>query len=224
MNYDHRLARVPKRPLPQSRDMTPYEANQTRPMANLPQKAQSLSHENIPRLEKITLHVMNKRAVQSKHYLLPTIMALRVISGESRDGGGKSNSTGVQVIKSRTGAANWKLREGMPISAAVEMKGEAMYDFVQCLVDFVMPRLREFQGVLIQPAPSPRYRNSTSGTVQFGFDSAAMGLFPQIEASIDQYPQLTGFNVHFHTNCQGPRAQAMARTLLSGFRIPFHRS
>ena len=114
MNYDHRFSRAPRRPLPQSRDMTPYEANQTNPLGNLPQKAVPLRYDNIPRLEKITLHVMNKRAVQSKHYLLPTIMALRVISGESRAGGGMSGSTGVKVIKSKTGAANWKLREGCP--------------------------------------------------------------------------------------------------------------
>ncbi|ORX33679.1 60s ribosomal protein l7, mitochondrial precursor [Kockovaella imperatae] len=223
MNYDHRVARTPPRPLPEMEPLTRHEANQPRyghkvPLQNLP-----VTVDKIPRLEKITLHTMNRKAVESKHHLLPTIMAFRAISGESINGGGRTASTGVSIRRAKTGAARWRLREGMPIGALVEIKGEAMYDFVQSLVDFVLPRLREFRGVGIEAPPSPHYRNASSGTVQFGFEPNAMGLFPQIEANIDQYPNMYGFTVAFHTNARGPRAQAMARSLLSGFRIPFIR-
>ena len=223
MNYDHRIARAIEKPPPEPKAMSPHEANQTRFGNLIPVKHRPITVDKIPRLESISLHSMNKKAVESKHHLLPTIMALRAISGESARGGGKASSTGVLVRKSKTGAARWKLRAGMPIGALVEMRGEAMYDFVQSLVDFVLPRLREFRGVPILEAPEAKYRNASSGTVQFGFEPIAMGLFPQIEANIDQYPMMYGFTVHFHTNARGPKAQEMARTVLSGFRIPFYR-
>ncbi|KAK4684911.1 large subunit ribosomal protein L5, partial [Tremellales sp. Uapishka_1] len=167
---------------------------------------------------------MVKEAIGNKHSLLTAIMALRAISGESLNGGGRSGSSGVQVIASRTGAAAFKLRAGMPVAVKVELKGEAMYDFLQSLVDFVLPRIREYPGVQLPSSSASKISPSaTAGVVAFGLPSTAMALFPQVEANLDAYPKLHGFHMHFKTNLKGKEAQEQARTLLSGFRVPFYK-
>jgi len=167
---------------------------------------------------------MVKEAVGNKQNLLSAIMALRAISGEAPNGGGRSGSSGVQVVLARTGAAAWRVRVGMPVAAKVEMKGDAMYDFLQSLVDFVLPRIREYPGVpLPLQSKADSTANSLAGIVAFGLPPAAMQLFPQIEANIDAYPRLHGFHMYFKTNQKGDKAEAAARAVLSGFRVPFYR-
>ena len=167
---------------------------------------------------------MSKKAVQNKYNLLPVVMALRAISADSADGGGRGkSSSGVQILKAKNGCAPWRLREGMPIAAKVTIRGEAMYDFIESIVDFVLPRLREFRGFEIKEPAGPRANNAQSGAVTVGFTETAMALLPQIEPFVDQYPHLSGFDVSFKTNAQGPRAQVIARSVLSGLRIPFAR-
>lgn len=235
MTYDHRswetaakAAAVAVAKASEPKVVTGYEANrpQPPPKGNRPPKPvnRALTPDSVVRLEGITLHCMVKEAVGSKNALLSAIMALRAISGENERGGGRSGATGVQVVASRTGAAAFKLRAGMPVAAKVELKGEAMYDFVQSLVDFVLPRIREFPGFVLPPiAASKTSPSALAGVVSLGLPPSAMGLFPQIEANIDAYPRLHGFHMHFKTNARGRDAQEHARALLTGFRIPFHR-
>jgi len=207
---------------------TGYESN--RPAAplrgNRPHRpiAKGITPETIPRLESITLHTMVREAIGNKHALLSAIMAFRAISGESAQGGGRTGSSGVKVVVSRTGAAQFKLRAGMPVATTVEIRGEAMYDFIQSLVDFVLPRIREFPGFVLPPQSASKTSPSAlSGVVSVGLPPAAMGLFPQIEGNLDAYPKLHGFHIHFKTNQRGKDAQEHSRALLSGFRIPFAR-
>jgi len=223
MTYDHRLARKKSTPAPAPAPVDPYTANLSPKQENRRPKARAITHATLPELESVIIHTMVKEAIGNKQHLLNAIMALRAISGEAPGGGGRPGE-GVQVVKARVGAAQWKLREGMPIAAKVELKGEAMYAFLQSLVDFVLPRLREYPGVPIRPFQGTHLKSHMLGpVVGFGLPSIAMGLFPQIEGNIDMYPRLHGFHLTFKTNQKGEHAQMHARTLLSGFRVPFYR-
>lgn len=236
MTYNHRatataeaqLAAASTEAAATSKPVTGYEANRPKPAPRGNRPIQPLTKgitaESVPKLESITIHTMVKEAIGNKHALLSAIMALRNISGEAANGGGRNGSTGVQVVISRQGAAAFKLRAGMPVSAKVELRGEAMYDFIQSLVDFVLPRIREFPGFTL-PVQSASKSNPSAlaGVVSMGLPAAAMGLFPQVEGNIDAYPRLHGFHMHFKTNAKGKDAQEHARALLSGFRIPFHK-
>ena len=228
MSYNHRTSQRAPVPPPTSEPKTPYELNrpQPPPRGNRPLRpsAKLVAPESVPKLESIILHTMVKEAIGNKQSLLSAIMALRAISGESKNGGGRQGSSGVQVVTSKQGAAAFKLRAGMPVAAKVELKGDAMYDFLQSLVDFVLPRIREFPGVALPPPSASRSSPSAlGGVVSFGLPANAMALFPQIEANLDAYPRLHGFHMHFKTNARGDRAQEQARALLSGFRVPFYR-
>lgn len=235
MTYNHRatetadkaIATAVAKAAEEQQKVTGYEANRPKsaPRGNRPVKqvTRGITVDRIPELESITLHTMVKAAIGSKHQLLTGIMLLRAISGESFQGAGRASS-GVQVVVSRNGAAAFKLRAGMPVAAKVELRGDAMYDFIQSLVDFVLPRIREFPGIELPAASaSKKSPSALSGVVSFGVSGQGAALFPQVEANLDHYPRIPGFHMHFKTNAKGRDAQEFARALMSGFRIPFHR-
>lgn len=207
----------------------PYAVNRPppRPKGNKPLRPLSNSHL-IPQLSRVQIHIMSKEALTSKASLLAAIFALRAITGETKSGGGHTTSKGVEVVRARANLANWKIRRGIPCGVKVTLRGQKMFDFLESLTEFVLPRLRghhhPFQG-LVMPAPSANANSAsmTAGVVSVGFGPEAMELFPQIEVNLDLYPRVFGFHVHFITNQRGKGAQNRARALVSGFQIPFIR-
>ena len=179
--------------------------------------------ENVTRLERIQIHSMLKQAIGNKQELVGVIMALRALSGETEKGGGQHAVSGVQITKGKRQVGGW-IRPGVPCGAKVELKGQAMYDFLGTLVDFVLPRLREFDGIPLPYAGSNLHKQSSvSGVVSLGLPPDAMQYFPQIEVNVDAYPRQYGMHIHFVTNATGVGAQDRARALLSGFQLPFTR-
>ncbi|KAI9263287.1 ribosomal protein L5 domain-containing protein [Phascolomyces articulosus] len=154
----------------------------------------------IPSLDKITLHAMVKDAIHSKHNLLSAFMAFQSIT-----------STRPEIVYARTSVANWKLREGMPIGVKVTLRGEEMYQFMDKLVEIVLPRLKEWPGLQLTAGDG-------NGNIALGFPASALALFPEIEGSFDVYPKMTGFDVIFNTTAY---TNTDGRLLLSGFSVPF---
>ncbi|GAA5988711.1 hypothetical protein JCM10908_003687 [Rhodotorula pacifica] len=186
-----------------------------------------ISPDTVPRLESIVVESMYKHAVGAKSNLLPLIMAFQAITGEPpqvKTPGpyGPGSSQGIQVTQSTKKSASFKIRAGMPSGVKVELRGEPMYAFLETVVDFVLPRLKTFSGIPLPPASHPRQSpSSTSGVVSFGLPPEAMGLFPQIEVNLDQYPRSFGMNIFCVTNAKGRGAQDQARALMSGVGLPF---
>lgn len=185
------------------------------------------SPEGVPHLESITVECMTKTAVGVKSNLLPVIMAFQAITGEplqSKHPGayGPGSGKGIVVTRSTKKSASFKIRAGAPTGIKVELKGEQMFTFLETVVDFVLPRLKTFNGIPLPPASHPRQSmSSTSGVVAFGLPPEAMGLFPQIEVNLDQYPRAYGMNIFCVTSAKGRDAQDQARALLSGMGLPF---
>lgn len=51
------------------------------------------------------------------------------------------------LINARKSVSNFKLREWMPVMLKVTLRWERAYDFVERLVHFVLPRVRDFSGL-----------------------------------------------------------------------------
>jgi large subunit ribosomal protein L5 len=229
MTYKHELGpRPPPRQVRTRYDPAdPYSKYRYNPPVGGVRLAKKLlppsNWDNVIQLEKVQIHTMVKEAVADKSNLLGAIMAFKALSGETLHGGGHHAVEGVQIVHARKMVGGW-LRKGLPVGIKVDMKGRSMYDFITTLVEFVLPRLREFNGVLM-PLPSARYDtpSAISGVVSFGLPAHAMALFPQIEVNVDQYPKMYGMHVHFVTNATGVGAQEQARALVSGLQIPFIR-
>jgi len=53
------------------------------------------------------------------------------------------------VTAAKQSIAGFKLREGVPVGAKVTLRGQRMYDFIERLVNVVLPRSRDFQGISV---------------------------------------------------------------------------
>ena len=96
-------------------------------------------YENImeaPRLEKLVLNIGLGEAIQNAKALEAAESDLVAISGQHP-----------VITRSKKSIAAFKLRTGMPIGLKVTLRGERMYDFFDKLMNAVLPRMREFQGV-----------------------------------------------------------------------------
>lgn len=213
-----------------AKDMeNPYAVNRPtpRPKGNrqpLPRETKTYSPETIISLQKIQIHVISKDALGSKITLLNPMFQLRSLSGMNKAGGGWETTKGVEVVHAKANIPTWRIRSGFPMGVKVDLTGPQMWTFLGTFVEFVLPRIREFPG-LVMPAPSANTRSPSmySGVVSCGFKADALELFPQIEVNQDLFTKLQGFYVHFVTDAKGRDAQHKARGLMSGFQIPFIR-
>ncbi|KAJ6493601.1 ribosomal protein L5 domain-containing protein [Mycena vitilis] len=179
--------------------------------------------QNVVRLEKIVIHSFLKQAIGSRATLLGVVMALRTLSGETEKAAGRHAVSGVQIVKGKKSVGGW-IRPNIPVGAKVELKGAPMYDFLGQLVELVLPRLKDFPGVLLPPpGASSHSPSAVSGVLSMGLTPQAMQFFPQLEVNVDAYPRNYGMHIHFVTNATGVGAENRARTLLSGFQLPFTR-
>ncbi|KAI1295234.1 hypothetical protein EDD11_007897 [Mortierella claussenii] len=158
------------------------------------------SVKRIPELVKIDVHCMMKEALVSKFNLLSGFMAIQSITGEMPE-----------IIIAKKGVHPWKLRAGNPIGCKVTLKGDKMYQFLDKIVEVVLPRLKEWPGL-------PESAGDATGNIGMGFPPSAMSLFPEIENNFDMFPRMTGFDVTFTTTAE---TNLDARLLLSGFNVPF---
>ncbi|KAI9473503.1 MAG: ribosomal protein L5 domain-containing protein [Benjaminiella poitrasii] len=158
------------------------------------------SPKTIPNLDKIVLHAMVKESIHNKSHLLSAFMAFQSITGVRPE-----------IVHARNSVANWKLRKDMPIGVKVTLKGEEMYQFMDKLVEIVLPRLKEWPGLSMTAGDG-------NGNIALGFPPSALALFPEIEGSFDVYPRMTGFDVIFNTTAY---TNTDGRLLLSAFSVPF---
>lgn len=90
----------------------------------------------VPRLEKIVINMGLGEARENIKVLDVAQAELAAITGQK-----------AVVTRARKSIANFKLRRKMPIGACVTLRGERMYEFVDRLVNIVLPRVRDFKGL-----------------------------------------------------------------------------
>jgi len=102
----------------------------------------------------------------------------------------------------------------MPIGCRVTLKGDKMYQFLDKLVEVVLPKMKEWPGL-------PEGSGDGTGNIGMGFPPSALSLFPEIESNFDMYPRMTGFDITFNTTAY---TNLEARLLMSAFNMPFQKS
>jgi len=111
------------------------------------------------------------------------------------------------VTRSKKSIANFKLREGMPIGLKVTLRQERMWDFLDRLVNVVLPRGREFQGVP---------RNAFDGRGNYTLGMKEQTIFPEIE--FDKVDKVRGLEITIVTTA---RTDEEGRLLLELLGMPF---
>ena len=102
---------------------------------------------------------------------------------------------------------SFRLREGMPIAAAVTLRGDRMYEFVDRLCNVALPRVRDFRGL-----PT----NSFDGRGNYTLGLKDQIIFPEVDYA--KVEKLRGMNVTFVTTA---RTDEESKLLLASLGMPF---
>src|SRR5688572_24285035 len=152
----------------------------------------------IPKLEKVVLNVGLGEAGKNSKLLDSVVEELGIITGQRP-----------VVTKARKAISNFGLRQGMPIGAAVTLRGTRMYEFVDRLVNVAIPRIRDFRGV-------PTRSFDGRGNYTLGIKEQL--IFPEID--YDKVESVHGMDVTFVTSAE---RDDEALALLAAFGMPFRR-
>jgi large subunit ribosomal protein L5 len=152
----------------------------------------------IPSLEKIVINMGVGRATQDKAILDVALDTLGRIAGQKP-----------VVNKAKVSVAGFRLREGNEIGCKVTLRGKRMYEFLDRLINIVLPRIRDFRGV------NP---NSFDGNGNYTLGLAEQVIFPEIEA--DKIQHTLGMDVTIVTST---RNDEQARELLRACGMPFRK-
>ncbi len=156
-------------------------------------------YENImevPRLEKVVLNIGVGEAIQNAKALESAEADLATITGQHPI-----------TTRAKKSIANFRLREGMTVGLKVTLRGERMYDFLDKLMNTVLCRIREFQGVP---------RNSFDGRGNYTLAFREQTVFPEID--YDQIDKVRGLEVSIVTTA---RTDEEGRQLLELMGMPF---
>ena len=153
----------------------------------------------VPRLVKIVLNIGVGEAIQNAKSLEAAESDLTAISGQHPI-----------TTRSKKSIAAFKLREGMPVGLKVTLRGQRMHQFLDKLINVVLPRIRDFQGVNADAFDG-------QGNYTLGFKEQIM--FPEIE--FDKVDKLRGLEISIVTTA---RSDEEARRLLELLGMPFTRN
>ncbi len=150
----------------------------------------------IPSLHKIVLNIGVGEAIATPKALDAAVRDLGIIAGQKP-----------VVTKAKKSIAAFKLREGMSIGAMVTLRGDHMWEFMDRLVNVVLPRIRDFQGV------SPK---SFDGRGNFSLGLRQQLEFPEID--YDKIDKVRGLEISIVTTAA---TDDEGRELLRSLGMPF---
>jgi large subunit ribosomal protein L5 len=91
----------------------------------------------LPRLQKVIVNVgINKTKMDGKEIHEHIAQTLKQITGQK-----------AVFRQAKKAISNFKTREGLTVGAMVTLRGKRMEEFVDRLVSFVLPRIRDFRGI-----------------------------------------------------------------------------
>ena len=149
----------------------------------------------VPKPEKVIVNMGVGEASKDAKLLDGAVKDLTAITGQKP-----------AIRKARKSIATFKIREGMPIGAAVTMRGDRMWDFLDRLMSIVLPRIRDFRGL------NPR---SFDGRGNYTFGLTEQLVFPEID--YDDIDQPRGMDVTIVTSA---RTDDEGRALLRALGFP----
>jgi large subunit ribosomal protein L5 len=150
----------------------------------------------IPRITKITLNMGVGEASQDKKIIDNAVEDLTLIAGQKP-----------VVTLAKKAIAGFKIREDMPIGCKVTLRRDKMYEFLDRLVNFSIPRIRDFRGL------SPK---AFDGQGNYNMGMTEQIAFPEID--YDKIDKLRGLNISITTTA---RNDDEGRALLAAFQFPF---
>jgi large subunit ribosomal protein L5 len=150
----------------------------------------------VPRLKTIVLNMGLGEAVANPKLIDAAVAEVTAITGQKP-----------VVTRAKKSIATFKLRENMPIGVKVTLRRERMWEFLDRLVTFALPRVRDFKGV------SPK---AFDGAGNYTLGLKEQIIFPEID--YDKVDKIKGLNISIVTTAQNDEE---GRALLQQLGMPF---
>lgn len=154
------------------------------------------SSMEIPRIKAISLNIGLGEASQNAKLIDDAVAELTAIAGQK-----------AVVTRAKKSIAAFKLREGMPVGSRVSLHRDMMWDFLDKLANFALPRVRDFRGI-----PDKGF----DGRGNFTLGVKDITIFPEI--SVDKVEVPKGLNVTIVTSAKTDKEGKMLLELLG---MPF---
>ena len=151
---------------------------------------------DVPRLEKIVVNIGMGKMANQKDLIEPIRDELAVLTGQRP-----------ALRRSKKSISNFKIRDGAPVGYKVTLRKERMYEFMDRLINFVIPRIRDFRGV-------SRTAFDQQGNYTLGVKEQT--IFPELE--LDKVPVTHGMDISFVTSAS---TKEETKSLLESFGMPF---
>ncbi len=152
----------------------------------------------VPKLEKIVVNVGLGKAKDDKKTIEAAKNTLRKVTGQEP----------VETV-AKNSIAGFKLREGNMIGLKLTLRGERMYEFMDRLINIVLPRLRDFHGVSNKAFDK-------QGNYSIGMTDQSV--FPELTFEETTTPH--GLQAVFVVRCED---KAHSKALLQKFGMPFEK-
>jgi len=165
----------------------------------VPALTKKFSYKNpmqVPRLQKVVVNMGLGAAVANPKIIDSAVSDMRAITGQSPI-----------VTRARKSIASFKLRENLPIGVMVTLRRERMWEFVDRLVAFALPRVRDFKGISAK---------GFDGRGNFTMGLREQIIFPEID--YDKIDVVKGMNISFVTTA---KTDEEGRALLAELGLPF---
>lgn len=150
----------------------------------------------VPKLEKIVVTSMSRDVVQNSKLAEKIVEELGLITGQKP-----------VVSRAKKSIATFKIREDQALGATVTLRGATMYEFVDRLINFSLPRVKDFRGL--------------KATGFDGKGNYTLGLKEQIifpEINYDKIDKIRGMGICFVTTAT---TNEEGRELLTLMGMPF---
>ena len=150
----------------------------------------------VPRLNKVVLSVCVSQAVKNPKILKSVERDLTTISGQK-----------AVITKAKKAVSNFKIKKGVALGATVTLRRGRMWSFLERLIHFALPRVRDFRG--LSPKGFDGYGNYNMGIKE-------QIIFPEID--YDKVDAIRGMNISI---CTRSKNDHEARQLLKQLGFPF---
>ena len=150
----------------------------------------------VPRLTKVVVNMGLGAAVANPKLIDSAVEETAQITGQKP-----------VVTRAKKAISNYKLRTGIPIGVMVTLRRERMWEFLDRLISFALPRVRDFKGVNAK---------GFDGRGNYTLGLREQIIFPEID--YDKMDTIKGMNVSIVTTA---KTDEEGRALLSELGMPF---
>jgi len=165
----------------------------------IPKLMEQFKYTNIhqvPKFEKVTINRGLGEAAQNAKSLEASQKEVATIAGQKP-----------VITRAKKAIAGFKIRAGMPIGVMVTLRRDRMFNFLDRLINFSLPRIRDFRGV------NPK---SFDGRGNYTLGVREQLIFPEI--NYDDIDQIRGMDISIITTA---RTDEEGRALLKAMGMPF---